>query len=222
MSTAIAQIETLAELESVASVCTDCRLCETRKSVVFAAGSAEADVMVVGEGPGQQEDEQGVPFVGRSGQLLMQLLAEQGIARDDAYIANVVKCRPPHNRDPRPDEIEACKPYLRRQIELVDPKVVIPVGNFSSKLLLGTTVGITKTRGLSYKWWGRYLVPTFHPAAALRGGKGVADAIRTDIAIVRSLLDGRLAPETETKADSEDASPDATSHDEQLGLFGAP
>jgi uracil-DNA glycosylase len=221
MSEAISEIQTIDVLASVASVCTDCRLSETRNSVVFAAGSPDANVMIVGEAPGQQEDEQGVPFVGRSGQLLMQLLAEQRIAREDVYIANVVKCRPPHNRDPRPDEIDACKPYLRRQIQLVDPKVVITVGNFSSKLLLGTTVGITRTRGLAYKWWGRYLVPTFHPAAALRGGKGVTDAIRGDIAIVRTLLDGRLAVEPETNETDETTSPRVEPPDEQLGLFGA-
>lgn len=221
MSEPISEIATIDELEAIASVCTDCRLSETRNTVVFAAGSPDANVMIVGEGPGQQEDEQGVPFVGRSGQLLMQLLAEQGITREDVYIANVVKCRPPRNRDPRQDEIDACKPYLRRQIQLVDPKVVVTVGNFSSKLLLGTTVGITRTRGLAYKWWGRFLVPTFHPAAALRGGKGVTDAIRSDIAIVRTLLDGRLADSQESDDTNETPPVSVDPPDEQLGLFGA-
>ncbi len=221
MTESIAAIETIDELAALAATCTRCRLAETRKTVVFADGSPGADVMVVGEGPGQQEDEQGVPFVGRSGQLLMELLAEQGITREDVYIANVVKCRPPRNRDPRQDEIDACKPYLRRQIQLVDPKVVITVGNFSSKLLLDTTVGITRLRGMSYKWWGRYLVPTFHPPAALRGGKGVTDDIRRDIATVRSLLDGRLAVQSDTDEPEEDPPSDTAPHDEQLGLFGA-
>ena len=222
MSVPIENVATIDALAAMASVCTSCRLSETRQSVVFAAGSPDADVMVVGEGPGRQEDEQGVPFVGRSGQLLMRLLAEQDIARDDVYIANVVKCRPPSNRDPRPDEIDACKPYLRRQIQLVDPKVVITVGNFSSKLLLNTTIGITKIRGQSYAWWGRYLVPTFHPAAALRGGQRVADDIRSDIAIVRSLLDGRLASEGESTDHEPPGRTEADVHDEQLGLFGTP
>ena len=222
MSDPISQIETIEELQAVASVCTNCRLSETRNTVVFASGSPDAQVMVVGEAPGQQEDEQGEPFVGRSGQLLMQILAEQGIAREDVYIANVVKCRPPHNRDPRPDEIDACKPYLRRQIQLVDPKVVVTVGNFSSKLLLGTTVGVTRIRGLAYKWWGRYLVPTFHPAAALRGGVGVSDAIRSDIAIVRTLLNGRLAEQPESGQTDAATSNHVDPPDEQLGLFGAP
>lgn len=222
MSVPIAEIETIDELAAVASVCTICRLCETRNTVVFGSGSPNADVMVIGEGPGQREDEQGVPFVGRSGQLLTRLLAEQGIVRDDVYIANVVKCRPPRNRDPRPDEIDSCKPYLRRQIQLVDPKVVVTVGNFSSKLLLNTTAGITKTRGQAYEWWGRYLVPTFHPAAALRGGQRVTDDIRNDIAIVRSLLDGRLAPEPSSVEADKAASRDEAPHHGQLGLFGAP
>lgn len=176
--------------------------------------------MVVGEGPGQQEDEQGVPFVGRSGQLLVKLLAEAGIEREDVYITNVVKCRPPHNRNPRQGEIDACKPYLRRQMELVDPKVVVTLGNFSSKLLMPTTMGITKLRGQAYEWWGRHLVPTFHPAAALRGSESVTNDIRSDVALVRSLLDGRLVPNTEdTAAGGDDGA--NQSEDEQLGLFRA-
>jgi DNA polymerase len=176
--------------------------------------------MVVGEAPGQQEDEEGVPFVGRSGQLLIRLLGEIGIGRDDVYISNVVKCRPPHNRDPKQDEIDACKPYLRRQIELVDPAVVVTVGNFSSKLLLGTTTGITKLRGTAYEWWGRYLVPTFHPAAALRGGDKVTNQIRADLALVRDIIDGRISSETESGSDT--ASDAGTTHDEpaQIPLFG--
>ncbi|NHZ70674.1 MAG: hypothetical protein GWP18_03445 [Proteobacteria bacterium] len=109
----------LQDLAALAAVCTHCRLSEGRTNVVFGSGSSVADVMIVGEGPGQQEDEQGVPFVGRSGQLLEKLLAEIDLDRSDVYIANVVKCRPPRNRDPRPDEIGSCKPYLRRQIELI-------------------------------------------------------------------------------------------------------
>ncbi|MEZ5174655.1 MAG: uracil-DNA glycosylase [Acidimicrobiia bacterium] len=216
-------IATLDELSSIAANCTDCPLSATRTNVVFAAGRGDADVMVVGEGPGQQEDEQGEPFVGRSGQLLTDLLAEADIARDDVYIANVVKCRPPHNRDPKPEEIDACKPYLRRQIELVDPKVVITLGNFSSKLLMPTTVGITQLRGSFYPWWGRYLVPTFHPAAALRGGRSVTDNIRSDIAIVRALLDGKLGNQPDRDRSHEPDRPRSRdrSRDEQLGLFGA-
>lgn len=162
--------------------------------------------MVVGEGPGQKEDEQGIPFVGRSGQLLKRLLAEIGLEGDDVYIANVVKCRPPHNRDPKEAEIDACKPYLRRQIQLVDPDVVVTVGNFSSKLLLGTTTGITRLRGTAYEWWNRHLVPTFHPAAALRGGDRVTNDIRADLALVRTILDGKVSPETALHATDEPVS----------------
>lgn len=212
-------VDTLDELSAIASGCTDCALHEGRTNVVFASGDPSASVMVVGEGPGQQEDLQGVPFVGRSGQLLMRLLGEQEIGRDDVYIANVVKCRPPRNRDPRPDEIDACKPYLRRQIELVDPAVVITLGNFSTKLLLNTTIGITKMRGTSYEWWGRYLVPTFHPAAALRGGDRVTDDIRADIAMVRSLLDGRIESARPTAESNGEPSGEATPPEQQLDLF---
>lgn len=188
----LATVESLETLASVAQGCTACSLAGGRTNVVFGAGSAVADVLIVGEGPGQQEDEEGLPFVGRSGQLLNELLGEIGLQREDVYIANVVKCRPPRNRDPRPDEIDACKAYLRRQIELIDPTVVITLGNFSTKLLLKTTTGITRMRGKAYEWWGRFLVPTFHPAAALRGGEGVTDDIRADLVIVRNILDGNL------------------------------
>lgn len=228
--TDLTTVDSLEELEAIASVCTDCRLSEGRTNVVFASGTADASVLIVGEGPGQQEDEQGLPFVGRSGKLLTTLLAEQGIEREQVYIANVVKCRPPGNRDPKPDEIDACKPYLRRQIQLVDPVVVVTLGNFSSKLLLNTTTGITRLRGQAYEWWGRWLVPTFHPAAALRGGAKVTDDIRTDIATVVDLLtvhgEGRssttdgTAPAvsggtlSETRGD-----PSVDPHDQQLDLF---
>jgi len=185
-------VETLDVLALIASGCTACTLAEGRTNVVFGAGSPNADVLIVGEGPGKNEDEQGIPFVGRSGQLLDRLLGEIGLERSDVYIANVVKCRPPGNRDPRPDEIDSCKGYLKRQIELIDPTVVITLGNFSTKLLLKTATGITRMRGRAYEWWGRFLVPTFHPAAALRGGERVTNEIREDLAIVRNIIDGNL------------------------------
>ena len=213
----IASLDVLCE---IAVDCTDCTLSEGRKNVVFGSGSNEAAVMVVGEGPGQQEDEQGVPFVGRSGQLLERLLGEIGLARDDVYITNVVKCRPPRNRDPRHDEIDACKPYLRRQIELVDPAVVVTLGNFSSKLLLPTTTGITRLRGRAYEWWGRYLVPTFHPAAALRGGERVTNEIRSDLALVRDIIDGRISSETRSPSADELAPTHEQIEPSQGALFG--
>lgn len=174
-----------------AAACTRCRLSEGRTNVVFGMGNATADLMIVGEGPGKREDEQGLPFVGRSGKLLDELLAEINLSREaNVYIANVVKCRPPGNRDPRDDEIESCKPYLREQLTLVDPKVVLTLGNFASKLLLRTTTGITRLRGHAYPWWNRHLVPTFHPAAALRGRAQVLEDMRYDLGLVRAILAG--------------------------------
>jgi uracil-DNA glycosylase family 4 len=208
----------LAELAAEAHDCTVCRLAETRTNVVFGAGNPDADVMFVGEGPGQQEDEQGLPFVGRSGQLLEQLLDEIGLVRDDVYIGNVVKCRPPKNRDPRPDEIEACKNYLRTQLTLIQPKVVVTLGNFASKLLLRTDTGITRLRGTAYEWWGRFLVPTFHPAAALRGNPRVLGEMREDFQTVLAIIEGklqRLPPEPATSGPEPAAEPDP----EQLDLF---
>lgn len=220
MTDSYRHIDNLAELSVIAASCTDCMLSEGRANVVFGSGSPDADVMIVGEGPGQQEDIQGLPFVGRSGQLLESLLGEIRLGRDDVYIANVVKCRPPHNRDPRPDEIDACKPYLRRQIELVDPTVVLTLGNFSTKLLLPTTTGITALRGVAFEWWGRYLVPTFHPAAALRGGDRVTDDIRSDLRLVRSVIDGRISLKTEQAA-TNDVAPTTTQDEHtQMGFFG--
>ncbi|MFQ5966585.1 MAG: uracil-DNA glycosylase [Acidimicrobiia bacterium] len=198
-------VEQLSELERIAAVCTDCRLCESRTQVVFGDGSPTADIMFIGEGPGYHEDQQGIPFVGAAGQLLNRLLDEVGLAREQCYIANVVKCRPPGNRDPRQDEIDACKHYLADQIRLIDPKVVVTLGNFSSKLLLKEDSGISRLRGRPFNWWNRIVVPTYHPAAALRGGAGTLDAIREDLALVISIAERPAEVEAEP---------------EQLGLFG--
>ena len=179
----------LAELAATSSSCTACRLSETRTQVVFGVGSWDADVMFVGEAPGYHEDQQGVPFVGAAGKLLDRLLGEIGIRRDDVYIGNVLKCRPPGNRDPQTAEIEACQDYLRQQLHLIDPQVVVTLGNFATKLLLKRNVGITRLRGQVYPWWNRYLVPTFHPAAALRGGDRVLTQMQEDFALVRGALD---------------------------------
>ncbi len=173
---------TLDELAIEASTCTRCALAEGRTQVVFGMGDPDADLMFVGEGPGANEDKQGLPFVGRSGQLLDRLLHEEmGLHRDQCYIANVVKCRPPGNRDPLPDEIDACRPYLERQIDLIEPSVLVTLGNFAAKLLLDTTTGITKLRGQSFRYRNLVLVPTFHPAAALRGGGAVLAQMRADL-----------------------------------------
>ena len=157
--------------------------------MVFGVGDPDADLLFVGEAPGRDEDLQGIPFVGRSGQLLDRLLAEElGITRDQVYIANVVKCRPPDNRDPKPDEIASCRPYLEEQVALIAPKVVVTLGNFATKLLLDTDQGITKLRGAAYPMGGAQLVPTFHPAAALRGGGVVLAQMRADLVRAKQLI----------------------------------
>ncbi len=178
-------------LRTEALGCTRCPLAGGRTQVVFGVGDPEADLLFVGEGPGREEDLAGEPFVGRSGKLLDRLMAEElGIDRSECYIANVVKCRPPENRDPRPDEIEACRPYLESQIDLIGPRVVVTLGNFSSKLLLETTEGVTRLRGRSYPYGRGHLVPTFHPAAALRGGGEVLAQMRADFVRAKRLLAG--------------------------------
>jgi uracil-DNA glycosylase len=176
--------DALAELQQVAteaSTCTRCRLAEERTQVVFGTGTAQAALMFIGEGPGAEEDRQGLPFVGRSGKLLDQLLLDElDLRRDAVYIANVVKCRPPGNRDPRPDEIDACRPYLTAQLDLIRPAVVVTLGRFAAQWLLQTTEGITRLRGRSYPFAHGVLIPTLHPAAALRGGAEPLAQMRAD------------------------------------------
>lgn len=165
-----------------AAACTRCRLAEGRIQVVFGVGDAKADLLFVGEGPGAEEDKRGEPFVGRSGQLLDQLVEEEmGLTRAGFHITNVVKCRPPGNRDPRPDEIEACSPYLEQQIDLIAPRVVVTLGRFAAQTLLESSAGIGKLRGRSYPFRAGVLIPTYHPAAALRGGGQVVAQIRADL-----------------------------------------
>ena len=153
------------------SACTRCRLAEGRTQVVFGVGDPNADLMFVGEAPGFHEDKQGFPFVGQAGKLLDKLLAGIGLERGDVYIANVLKCRPPGNRDPQPDEIEACEGHLFRQVALIEPKVVATLGNFATKLLSGKQLGITRVHGQEQEvtLGGRsvLLYPIYHPAAAL-------------------------------------------------------
>ncbi len=184
---------TLAEVAAEAAGCTKCELAQGRTQVVFGMGDPSADLMFVGEGPGAEEDRQGLPFVGRSGKLLDRLMAEEmGLTRDHCYIANVVKCRPPDNRDPKPEEIAACRPWLEQQVELIAPAVVVTLGNFSSKLLLDTSTGITRLRGQSYPMAGSdaVIVPTYHPAAVLRGG-GLQEAqMRSDLIRARMAIAG--------------------------------
>lgn len=187
----------LETLRLTAESCTDCRLAETRTNVVFGVGTPHADVMIIGEAPGKNEDLQGEPFVGAAGKLLDRLMSDVGISREQVYIANVLKCRPPGNRDPKPDEIDACKGYLRRQLELIEPTVVVTLGNFATKLLLKTETGITRMRGQRYRWWrGIIVVPTFHPAAALRGRPDVEASMREDFVLVKATIDESPPPTT--------------------------
>jgi uracil-DNA glycosylase family 4 len=164
-------VEALATYAEEVSACTRCRLAQTRTQVVFGVGNPEADLMFVGEAPGFHEDKQGVPFVGQAGKLLDTLLAGIGLDRSQVYVANVLKCRPPGNRDPQPDEIETCEPHLFRQIELIEPNVVATLGNFATKLLSGKQTGITRVHGQEQETTigGRrvLLYPLYHPAAAL-------------------------------------------------------
>ncbi len=206
----------LDQLAGEAEACQACRLHEGRTQAVFADGSSEADLMLIGEGPGYHEDRQGLPFVGRAGKLLDQLLGEVGMERNQVYIANVVKCRPPNNRDPRPDEIEACKHFLVSQLRLVDPKVVMTMGNFATKLLLKTSVGITRTRGQVYEWWGRVVIPTFHPAAALRSGPAMAATVKADLELAIQTARAESLSPTSRSGDEGVDSGDV----EQLDLFG--
>ena len=184
------KLELLAE---EVAACTRCKLATAgRTQVVVSRGDPAAPLMFVGEAPGAEEDKQGLPFVGRSGQLLDRLAREEiGLERDQFYVANVLRCRPPGNRDPEPDEVEACRPWLERQIELAEPKVIVTLGNFASKLLLGTKDGITKLRGRSYPYPNHpatTLVPTFHPAAVLRGGGEPMAQMRADLVRAKQLL----------------------------------
>ncbi len=200
-----------------AMTCTDCRLATTRTQVVWSAGNLDSDVLFIGEAPGFHEDKQGVAFVGAAGQLLDTLLGEVGLDRTQVAIVNVIKCRPPNNRDPLPDEIEACRPYLEAQLQHMQPKVIITLGNFATRFVTGLQIGITKARGQRFEYNGAAVVPTFHPAAALRGGRfgGVSpvDAIRADLKVVCSILAEVRAREEEARR----LAPAGPS--EQLGLF---
>jgi DNA polymerase len=216
--------ERLVEVYRAASDCTRCPLAETRTRVVFGAGDADADLMFIGEGPGAEEDRQGLPFVGRAGQLLNKMLEVIGMERDDVFIANVVKCRPPGNRDPMPEEIESCRPYLEAQVRLIEPRVICTLGNFSTKLLTGNPQGITKVRGAPqlHELGGRpvFILPLFHPAAALRT-PAVAQTLRGDFEDIPALLRRPLPdPPPREAGDAEAADAEAARAAEQLGFFG--
>ena len=183
---------TLAEVAAEATDCTKCRLAEGRTQVVFGVGDPDADVMFIGEAPGFHEDKQGEPFVGAAGQLLTRMLSEiLDVHREDVYIANVLMCRPPGNRDPQEDEIESCTPWLVEKLSLIQPRIVVTLGNFATKFVLQTQQGITRMRGRAYPWHGRTVIPTFHPAAILRGGGDTSrqfGEFREDFELIRDTL----------------------------------
>ena len=215
MSDAETRRKELVELYREVSSCALCPLAETRTKTVFGAGNANAELMFVGEAPGAEEDRQGLPFVGRAGQLLSELLGEIGLSREDVFIANVLKSRPPGNRDPMPSEIEACQPYLWKQIALIQPTVIASLGNFATKLLSGNPTGITRVRGTPqvHELGGRtvFLFPLLHPAAALRT-PAIKDALREDFAKLPGLLEEAL-PQPDTPEPATDPA-------DQLDLFG--
>ena len=196
-------------IRAEALACTRCGLAGGRTQVVWAAGNLDADLLFIGEAPGFHEDKQGIPFVGAAGQLLNTLLSQVGIRRDDVYITNVVLCRPPGNRDPMPEEIEACRPRLIEQVGLIDPRVVVTLGNFATRVILERQVGITRVRGQRFTWQGRTVIPTYHPAAILRGGRGrIMEEAQSDFRAIQDAV-----AEAASVAD-----PDALV-EEQLGLF---
>ena len=166
------------ELEEVVKKCRKCRLCETRKNVVFGVGNREADIMFIGEGPGADEDAQGEPFVGKAGKLMNMAFDMLGIKREEVYIANIVKCRPPNNRNPQDDEAENCLDYLRNQVILVKPKIIVLLGSVALKNVLGKEYGITASRGKWIEKKGILYMPTWHPAALLRDENKKIDFIK--------------------------------------------
>jgi uracil-DNA glycosylase family 4 len=230
MGTAAERREELKAVWRQAQSCTNCpQLASTRQTVVFGSGNADADLMFVGEAPGANEDKQGLPFVGQAGRLLDTLLEEIGLARGDVFIANVLKCRPPGNRDPLPQEIDACQDYLFRQMELIEPKVVCTLGNFSTKLLRGDPTGITRLHGREeVRRIGPRrvrLYPIYHPAAALYTPK-MLDILREDFGRLPNLLalDAPEQPEPEPEPEPVVPEPEAAQEQEpepvaQLGLF---
>src|SRR6266568_2589386 len=179
-----------------ADVGDDCSRCKLhtlgRRQVVFGVGNPDADLMFVGEAPGADEDIQGVPFVGRAGQLLTKIIEAIGLKREDVYIANVIKCRPPQNRNPEPDEVDTCEPFLFRQIDVVKPKVIVALGKFAAQTLLRTEDPISKLRGRVYDYRGSKLIPTFHPAYLLRNPSSKRE-VWEDMKIVRSLINSQLS-----------------------------
>jgi uracil-DNA glycosylase family 4 len=180
--------DALAAVRADIGDCTRCKLhAQGRKQIVFGVGNPDADLMFVGEAPGADEDQQGIPFVGRAGQLLTKIIEAIGLSRDDVYIANVIKCRPPGNRNPEPDEVETCEPFLFQQIDLIKPKVIVALGKFGAQTLLRTEEPISRLRGRVFEFRGAKLIPTFHPAYLLRNPASKRE-VWEDMKLVRKLL----------------------------------
>ena len=207
----------IAAIRDEALSCTKCALAQGRTQVVWADGNLDSDLCFIGEAPGFHEDKQGKAFVGAAGQLLDKLLGEIGLDRTTVAIVNVLKCRPPGNRDPLPDEIEACTPWLEAQLGHMRPRVIVTLGNFATRFILQQQIGITRARGHKFKYNDAVVIPTFHPAAALRGGRfgGMSpiDAIRADLRLVREVLDSTPPSQKDPEGESQEA------ESEQLGLF---
>ena len=179
--------ETLEVIRADLGDCTRCVLHEKRTNLVFGVGNPNADLMFIGEGPGSEEDRQGIPFVGPAGQLLTKIINAIDLSRDDVYITNVVKCRPPRNRDPEPVEVEECRPFLDRQVDAIRPKVICALGRVAAQNLLKTEEGITRIRGRIFSYRGAKLVPTFHPAYLLRNAEKKRECWE-DMKLIRRLL----------------------------------
>lgn len=184
--------KTLAELYEATKHCKKCRLGETRKNYVFGEGNERAKLVLVGEAPGAEEDEQGLPFVGRSGQLLNNILAAVKFQRSDVYICNVIKSRPPNNRNPEPDEIAACLPYLHRQLEIIRPKIILALGKVAANALLNNNQSMQAMRGKTHKWRNIDVVVTYHPAALLRNPNWKR-LCWEDVQLMRRLYDEKCA-----------------------------
>jgi len=180
--------DALSNIRTDLGECTRCKLHALgRKQIVFGVGKADADLMFVGEAPGGDEDIQGIPFVGRAGQLLTKIIEAIGLTRDDVYIANVIKCRPPQNRNPEPDEVSTCEPFLFQQIDIIKPKVIVALGKFGAQTLLRTLEPISKIRGRVFEYRGAKLIPTFHPAYLLRNPSSKRE-VWEDMKLVQKLL----------------------------------
>ncbi len=210
---------TLQELALTLRDCQRCKLARLgRTQVVFGVGNPQATIMFVGEGPGFHEDRQGEPFVGAAGKLLNELLESAGLSRPEVYIANVIKCRPPNNRDPEPDEVEICKPFLLQQIQLIQPKLVCSLGNWATQTLMEKKVGISKVRGQAIPLKDFVLFPLFHPAAALHQGS-LIEPLREDFKKLKAYLENADREPGPSESSSLSTKPEP--QQVQMDLFGA-